>query len=297
MCRSFFTLALCLTLPFTGAGLTVLGAQESATVPALGERGEDWLVSEAFSLFESGQAESAMEGFQAALERDAHNLSARLGLALVFADQRRFDEAFFTFDQIVQAHPRHAFAWNGRGLAAFNLGNFEEALYSFEQSTAEHPVNGFFYESLAWTLMCQGDFSRAAQSAKQATIMYQRSQESSVYPLLIAYFSYLEVDDTKSAMATLRYAQQNRPAEQWPSPVIDYLSGEITAADLISFVVDSAQETEAHAYIGLHLRSAGDHEAGDRHLAWVARSGNPSVFEFNVARAIHMRSGVALRLP
>ncbi|TVP78648.1 MAG: tetratricopeptide repeat protein [Puniceicoccaceae bacterium] len=252
------------------------------------------IVAEAYSLLEAGDQTGALERFQSALQKNEHDLSARLGEAMIFAEQRRHDDAFAAFDTIVQQHPRHAFAWNGRGLAAFNMENFDEALHSFEQSTAEQPMNGFFYESLAWTLMCRGDFQEAAQSAKQATLMYQKNRESSTYPLLIAYFSYLETQDLGNAQTTLRYAGQNKPLNQWPSPVIDYLQGKLTEAELISHVRDTTQETEAHTYIALHLRSQGEVERSKRHMAWVAQNGDPRVFEFTLARAFNLQEGVAL---
>lgn len=250
--------------------------------------------AEAYQLLESGNATAALEKFGFALEENAADLSARLGQAMIFAEQQRHTDAFNAFDTIVDQHPRHAFAWNGRGLAAFNMENFDEALLSFKQATAEQPLNGFFYESLAWTLMCTGQFQEAAQSAKQATLMYHKSKESSAYPLLIAYFSYLETDDLRNAQTTLRYAAENKPLNQWPSPVVDYLQGKITQDALISYVTDTTQETEAHTYIGLKLRSEEQTDTARKHLSWVAQHGDPRVFEYTLARVLNLREGVAL---
>lgn len=250
--------------------------------------------AEAYQLLESGNTAAALEKFEFALKENTADLSARLGQAMIFAEQQRHTDAFNAFDTIVDQHPRHAFAWNGRGLAAFNLENFDQALLSFEQATAEQPLNGFFYESLAWTLMCQGQFQEAAKSAKQATLMYHRNKESSAYPLLIAYFSYLETGDLRNAQTTLRYAAENKPLNQWPSPVVDYLQGTITQNELISYVSDTTQETEAHTYIGLKLRGDGQLDSARKHLSWVAQHGDPRVFEYTLARVLNLREGVAL---
>lgn len=247
-----------------------------------------------YSLLESGDSTAALELFEVALRENSQDLPARLGQAMVFAEQQRHTDAFQAFDKIVDQHPRHAFAWNGRGLAAFNMENFDEALLSFKEATSEQPMNGFFYESLAWTLMCRGQFQEAAQSAKQATLMYNRNRESSAYPLLIAYFSYLESGDTKNAQSTLRYAAENKTPNQWPSPVIDYLQGALSDDELISFVTDTSQETEAHTYIGLNLRNGDRVEEAKRHLSWVAQHGDPRVFEYTLARVLNLREGVAV---
>ncbi|MDP4880211.1 MAG: hypothetical protein NWR36_10035, partial [Opitutales bacterium] len=202
--------------------------------------------------------------------------------------------AFTSYDLIIQNYPRHMHAWNGRGLAAFNLEDFDEALNSFQHATADKPVNGFYYETLAWTRMCRGEFTEAAASAKTASLMYDRVGETSIYPLLIAYFAYLETDDLVSAERTLNYATKNRNINQWPSPVIDYLSGKISADGLISYVMDTAQETEAQTYIGLKLRHDNQPEQAEKHLNWVSQNGDPRVFEYTLARAFKMRNSVAV---
>ena len=251
------------------------------------------LVTEGYAQLESGQPAKALIAFEQALQTDAKNLSARLGQAMIYAEQERHQEAFASYDVIVQHYPQHAFAWNGRGLAAFNLEDFDTALTSFQIATIEQPVNGFFYESLAWTQMCRGEFVDAAESAKKASLMYTHKGETSVYPLLIAYFSYHESGDAQNALRTLAYANKNKPVNQWPAPVIDYLSEKISEADLISFVTNPAEETEAHTYIGLYLRLLGETDAADQHLQWVSKNGNVQVFEYTLARALNLQNNVA----
>lgn len=284
-----------LTLIASSMCLLGLSAQEAvANDPVLWQSP---LVAEAYSLLESGDSIAALDHFQQALTNNNEDLSALLGQAMILADLDRHAEAFATYDHIVESYPRHAFAWNGRGLAAFNMEDFDTALSSFEQATAEQPINGFFYESLAWTQMCRGEFPEAAASAKMATLMYNKKSENSAYPLLIAHFAYLETGDLKNAQATLRYAVHNKPLNVWPAPVVDYLAGSIDAAELISYVQDTAQETEAHTYIGLKLRSAGEEATARKHLEWVARNGDSRVFEYTLARALNLQDSVALLIP
>ena len=251
-------------------------------------------VSEGFAQLEAGNTENALLAFDHALQADENDLSARLGQAMIYAEQERHQAAFRSYDRIVQNHPQHAFAWNGRGLAAFNLEDFDAALTSFKMATVDQPVNGFFYESLAWTQMCRGEFSDAAESAKRATLMYGRKGESSVYPLLIAYFAYHESGDARNALRTLQYANKNKPVNKWPAPVIDYVSERIDESELISFITNSAEETEAHTYIGLYLRLLGETDEANQHLQWVSRNGDSQVFEYTLARAINLQTNVAL---
>lgn len=282
------------TVAISLAASSLFAQDSSSTDPVLQQNP---LVKEAFTFFENGDSDAALENFQDALNENGEDLSALLGQAMVYAELERHADAFVAYDAIVQNYPRHAFAWNGRGLAAFNLEDFDEALYSFEQSTAEQPINGFFYESLAWTQMCRGEFEDAANSAKRATLMYSKRNESSAYPLLIAYFAYTEIGDLSNAQSTLRYAYKNKPINSWPAPIIDYLAGTMDASELVSHVKDSKQETEAHTYIGLNLRSNGEIAEGMKHLEWVTHRGNPRVLEYTLARALNLQNSVAVFIP
>lgn len=279
---------------FLGVGsLIVAQAFLHANTGSEFELSDSQFVSEGYAQLEAGQPENALIAFGQALAADGDDLSARLGQAIIYAEQERHQEAFSSYDLIVQLYPQHAFAWNGRGLAAFNLEDFDTALTSFQMATVDHPVNGFYYESLAWTQMCRAEFVDAAESAKKASLMYSRKGETSAYPLLIAYFSYHESGDAENAMRTLQYANKNKPANQWPAPVIDYLSEKIDESDLISYITNSAEETEAHTYIGLYLRLLGETDAASQHLNWVSRNGNSQVFEYTLARAINLQNNVA----
>ena len=278
-----------LTLILCGMSMLGLSAQEgnisNVSDPILLQSP---LVSQAYELLELGDSAGALDHFQQALTVNAENLSALLGQAMILADLGRHPEAYETYDKIVTKYPRHAFAWNGRGLAAFNMEDFDAAMSSFKQATTEQPINGFFYESLAWAQMCRGEFLGAAAAAKIATLMYNKKGESS---------AYLEADDQRNAQASLNYALRNKPINVWPSPVIDYLAGSSTSPELIGYVQNSAQETEAHTYIGLKLRAEGDENTAKKHLEWVARNGDNRVFEYTLARALKFQDSVVLLVP
>lgn len=285
-----------LKLLFIFALISILNysnAQNSDTDPNF-SRSDSATVSEAYRLLDSGETNAALELFNTAISDNSKDISALLGQAIIFSEMQRYADAFNSYDLVVEYYPNHAFAWNGRGLAAFNMQDFETALYSFKQSTAQKPENGFFYESLAWTQMCIGEFSDAVNSAKMATLMYKKSNESSIYPPLIAYFSYLEINDRAGAGISLRYAAQNKIVNRWPAPVIDYLLNKIEAPELISFVTDTAEETEAHTYIGLKLRAEGFDQRAKKHIDWVSQNGDRRVFEYNLARALNRQDRLAL---
>lgn len=290
--RSTFVKRLSLLSTTLLIGITSLSAQIEPSYIS-----DDPLITEGYIQLQAGNTAVALEAFDKALESNSFELSALLGKAMIYSGQLEHEKAFNSYDTIIQQHPRHIDAWSGRGLAAFNLGDFDTALNSFEHATADQPVNGFYYESLAWTRMCRGEFEQAAATAKTATLMYGRKGESSIYPLLIAYFAYLEIGDTEAAERTLTFAQKNRPVNHWPAPIVDYLSNELDERSLISYVMDFSQETEAHTYIGLKLRQEEAFEAAGKHLSWVSAHGDTRVFEQSLARTFQLRNSVAVLVP
>ncbi len=249
-------------------------------------------VAEGYEQLKSGHLDEALAIFGKVLEKDADNIEARFGQAVIFAENERHKDAFDAYNWITQQNPQHSGAWNGRGLAAFNLEDFDEALASFQRSVADQPVNGFYYESIAWTQMCRGKFQEAAESAKLASLMYNRKGITSLYPLLIAFFSYHASGDSENALRTLKYASKDKLTDQWPAPVIRYLNGKIDEAKLISFVSSLAEETEAHTYIGLYMRLLGETETANRHLNWVSQHGDSKVFEYTLAKTLNLKENV-----
>lgn len=276
----------------TGLILFVLCGALSAEVAEL--RIDKESVKESFSQLDAGEHEQALKGFREAMAESKDNLAARFGEAMALSALDRHKDAFASYDAIVNHHPDKGFAWNGRGLAAFNMADFDTALASFQKATSSDQAQGFFYESLAWTRMCRGEFKQAIEAAKRAAMLYNREGSSNIYPLLIVYFSQLEENNKVQAKKTLAYANSTQREEKWPSPVLSYLKGQIDASGLISHVSNFSQETEAHTYIGLHLRVSDDPKRAERHLQWAAKKGDDRVFEHTLAKSLNLRHQVAV---
>ncbi|CAI8328328.1 MAG: Uncharacterised protein [Opitutia bacterium UBA7350] len=266
-------------------------SEEPITIPTLHES-----IDQSFKLLNQGNTQKALESFQIILETDPGNLQAQLGQAMIYNKLARYPEAFAAYNRLTEQLPTNSFAWNGRGLAAFNLGKFDAALDSFCFASEMTPT-GYHYESLAWTYMCRGEFDLAAQNAKRANLLYTRDGEYTLYPLLLAYFAHLEAGDLESAQKTLNYSLSNLLQTGWPLPVLDFLVGKTDIAELISHIKNSAQETEVHTYLGLYWRAQGDYAIATRHLDWVRKQGDPSVFEFVLARALPKNSEYTALMP
>lgn len=250
------------------------------------------LASAGYEQLESGDYTKAINTFEEVLEKDASNIEALLGQAIVYTQRQEYAAALIAYDKITKIKPNNAFAWNGRGLAAYNLNNFDSALGSFKRAAEQNP-SGIFHESIAWTRMCRGEYALAAKSAKVALLQYNKAGDHSLYPLIIAYFAYLESSEKLNADRTLAYALSNNRDRNWPQPVVAYLAGKIDAAEMISYVTSLSEETEAHTYIGLKHKISGTLKTAKLHFDWVIRSGDSSVFEHTLVRSISLHKNIA----
>jgi Tfp pilus assembly protein PilF len=294
--RNFIQQIFCTSRPLVCCCLLFATGQIRAQDESLSAKAPDafkGILQEAYEDLQAGETIGASEGFQSVLQADSQNLQAQLGMAMIFNKEKRFPEAFEAYDNLSKYFPQSAFVWNGRGLAAYNLEDFTLALDSFKQASQMQP-NGHHFESLAWTQMCLGEFEQAATNAKRASLFYSKEGQQSLYPLLIAYFSHLEANDALNAQRTLDYTLANLSNNAWPLPILRLIVGKITVPELVSAVTNFREETEVRTYVGLYLRSIGKQEAAKKHLTWVRTNGDPTVFEYILARSLELETTVAL---
>ena len=62
-------------------------------------------IFEAYTLFDQGNTEGALDAFDLAIEEDSNALQALLSKAMVFAERQEHEEAFYAFGEVVKAHP------------------------------------------------------------------------------------------------------------------------------------------------------------------------------------------------
>jgi tetratricopeptide (TPR) repeat protein len=88
--------------------------------------------------FERGYPEQAETFFQLVLRDDPSSSEAYYGLASVYLEQQKLQEARKGFERAVQLHPSYPGtlprAWNNLGIVAARQGRTEEAISNFQQS-------------------------------------------------------------------------------------------------------------------------------------------------------------------
>jgi tetratricopeptide (TPR) repeat protein len=88
-----------------------------------------------------GEPALAIPLFRQTLERDPHDLRARLGLARALSWSNRRRESLPEFDTILQQAPDHTDALNGKADALSHLDRLEEAIAAYTRVLAREPGN------------------------------------------------------------------------------------------------------------------------------------------------------------
>lgn len=146
------------------------------------------------------------------------------------------------------------------------------------------PDNAKIYHAIAVSQICNSDYHNAAESAKMASLMYNKKGLEAPYSLIIAYFSYAQINDKDNMQQVLSFSKKLDFSPEWPLPIIEYMKDEIEAPELISMVQSDKEEIEAHTYIGLQLQLDGEFQDSQKHLNWVQKSNRNDIIETLIAK-------------
>ena len=90
--------------------------------------------------------------------------------------RNEFEEAIEFFDQVLEANPQNADAWNNKGVALFSMGRPEEALECYDQALAADPENLEALRNRAFVLRAMERFEEALEAYE--TIVYDEPEAS-----------------------------------------------------------------------------------------------------------------------
>ena len=115
-----------------------------------------------------GAAEPAIEALRTALRLQGTFNAARLNLALLLFQLRRFQLALEAYRQVLSSEPNSAAAWNGVGLVLVELKRFPDARNAFVRAVEADPDHAGAHYNLSFTLSNLGDYDGALRATKRA---------------------------------------------------------------------------------------------------------------------------------
>lgn len=245
---------------------------------------------DAFQNLEAGNYELALEQFDQLLKEKPNYISALMGKAKSHLQSGQYQEAYDTYLKVLAKNPSDHYSLKGIGNAALFLDQADIALSYYKRALVFKPSDAQLYEAIAVSQMCTNDYLNAAESAKMASLMYNKKGIEAPYSLILAYFSYAQINDKENMQQVLSYGKKFNFKQRWPTPVVQYIKDEINASELISLVQSEKEEIEAHTYIGLKLRLNEQFDESEIHLSWAKDSGRNDILETLIAKHILRQS-------
>lgn len=120
----------------------------------------------AYSRFQLGQSDEALQELESALEQDQNSLQARMALALGYLRKGDIEKALTTAKELQQRFPDNPIPFNLLGAIHMAGNNMAEARNAFEQALKVNPDFGPAIINLARLDERLGDFSKAEQRYK-----------------------------------------------------------------------------------------------------------------------------------
>ena len=112
--------------------------------------------------------DAAIESFRTALQFQGTFSAARLNLALLLYQLRRFQLSLEAYRQVLSSQANSAPAWNGVGLVLVELKRFPDARNAFVRAVEADPDHAGAHYNLSFTLSNLGDFDGALRATKRA---------------------------------------------------------------------------------------------------------------------------------
>ena len=197
---------------------------------------------DAFQNLEAGNYELALEQFDQLLKEKPNYISALMGKAKGLLQSGQYQEAYDTYLKVLAKDPSDHYSLKGIGNAALFLDQADIALSYYKRALVFKPSDAQLYEAIAVSQMCTNDYLNAAESAKMASLMYNKKGIEAPYSLILAYFSFAQINDKENMQQVLSYGKKFNFKQRWPTPVVQYIKGEINASELISLVQSEKEE-------------------------------------------------------
>ncbi len=178
--------------------------------------------------------------------------AAELNLGLVLNSQKKYKEAFDSFDKAL-AHDRSlASAWLGRGVAEFNMGRYRGALTSLETYVQFRPDDTEVHDYLGRTYLALADYPSAALAFRKQLALTPQSPE--------LHYQLVETHRLLCASLALRLAKAPAGSYYFKLLAAEEPGSRDRAAveaDIRETIGTNPEAPEGYVTAGLHLLASG----------------------------------------
>jgi tetratricopeptide (TPR) repeat protein len=205
-------------------------------------------------------------------------------LVLGRAQQRagRYADALTAFGMATTLATPALEAWYGMSLTALLAGRAAPAADAMSRLQSIDPAPAWYFER-ARDLWEAGRDDLAVADVQTLLSSELSDINGRAYAAIIGALSAMRL--TRPAVADDMLARVESTAlGRWPSTLLAFLRGRLTARETLDRARGAGQQTEAHAYIGISASIAGRVDEARRHLTWVRDRGLRTYAEHDMSR-------------
>jgi tetratricopeptide (TPR) repeat protein len=195
------------------------------------------------------------------------------------------DGAIADYDKAIQLNAKDVEAYidfDNRGDARRIKGNLEGAREDLDEAIRLNAYYAIAFLHRAWVNLYSANNEGAVSDSLKYLELKGVTDEHSPYMVIVGYLAQRKASNSNADNFLAKWSRRFNPSE-WSSQVMKYLSGALSAEELLQLAGDNDKKTEAHAYIGMVLSLSGNHQEALRHLKWVRERGTRTFFEYELA--------------
>ena len=147
---------------------TVIWAFAAALFTAVPASAQSNALEEATKLFKQGQFERALERVESHLKTNPRDARGRFLKGLIYAEQRKPDDAIKVFTELTQEYPELPEPYNNLAVLYASQGQYEKARSALEMAIRTHPSYATAHENLGdiYAKMASQAYDKALQLDK-----------------------------------------------------------------------------------------------------------------------------------
>lgn len=213
----------------------------------------------------AGDIDGAVRVIDELVGRNINVYSWLIRKAVLLTEQGRYAEALQALDKSIVRKPKTSFLYHRRSMINRLMGRYEEALADLTEmietmQPESRAVWSYYHRgTVNWIL---GRPDEALADYEKATRYLGRTSYANARSFLIL----LEMGRTDEARQELSRSRRTVRDDPWLETVLAFLSGDVTAEELLAGVEadDLKRRCEAYYYIGeMHRLEGRDEEAGE----------------------------------
>jgi tetratricopeptide (TPR) repeat protein len=235
-----------------------------------------------------GQRDRALDDYNEAVRLDPRLAPAYAASARLREENGQRDRAIRDYDMALLLVPKEVGLYYDRGNVRREAGDWRGALDDYDRAVTLDPKRADTYFARGWARFAAG--APGSDYDARAYISLQGWRDSlSSYMAVLAVLGSRQAKRPADGEKVLSEALANLSPRAWPVPVLRFIQGSLSEAELLKAAVSKRQQTEAHAFIGLTRLQAGDTKGARDHLRWATENGSAGSIAADVARSAFSR--------